>query len=114
MFPPDKKLVPPKAGKDSSDLVPPVSPSAVLHPSARKPVALSAPPSMTTLLQGLRRCWGRVLALALLGGVLGVIGACLVIPGRFTTAVLLQVSSRPPRGSWEGDSDFANFQKTQA
>jgi hypothetical protein len=69
---------------------------------------------MSALLQALRRCWVRVLCLGLLGALVGFGVTWLVVPGRYTSSALMLVSSKPPRGSREGESDFANFQRTQA
>ena len=89
------------------------APSVTTMPATPgEPPAVNAPPSMGVLAQALRRCWGRALTLSLLAAALAVGAVLVALPPQYSAVVLLQVSSRAPRG--EGEPDFANFQRTRS
>jgi hypothetical protein len=117
MVPPDpKKLLPgrsAKAGPESVPVLPPVAPSQAIETRpAALPPALSAPPSLGTLLHALRRCWVRALCLGLLGGLLAGGIAWVVVPGKYVAQAVLRLPSRP-RAAWEGEIDFASYARAQ-
>ncbi len=74
--------------------------------------AANAPPSMGAMAQALRRCWRRALTFSLVAAALAVGGVLLAMPPQYSAVVLLQVSSRPPRG--DAEPEFANYQRTQS
>jgi capsular exopolysaccharide synthesis family protein len=55
-----------------------------------------------------------MLGLGLLGAALTAAAAWFLYPPKFSTQVLLHVDTHGPRGSSESESDFLNFQRTQA
>jgi len=126
MFPPDpkKSASDPKPARQPAKTMPDVesghaSPVAVPVPwtppaEPAAPTALSAAPSMGTLLQAVRRRWLMMVALGLLGAAFAVGVVWFLLPGQYTTHALLHVSSRPTRGGYESEADFINFQRSQA
>jgi len=100
--------------KNSSAAGTPASrpPNIVSEPvSLAPPAALSAPPSMETLWQVMRQKWLLMLALGLLGGFLGGVGAWFLTPGKYMTTAVLQFPKM--RGYSEGDENLVYFQRTQ-
>jgi capsular exopolysaccharide synthesis family protein len=79
---------------------------------ATGPAGLSATPGIGTMFQALRRRWPLILGLSLLGGVLAGAAVWLLVPGKYTTEMLLEFE-RPPRGSYEGEFDVPNFKRAQ-
>lgn len=59
-----------------------------------QPPGLSSPPTLSSLLQALRRRWPLALALALVGTFVAVLAVFIVFPPRYAAAVILQVSAR--------------------
>jgi capsular exopolysaccharide synthesis family protein len=78
------------------------------------PPALTAPPGLTTLAHAFRRRWPAMMGLGLLGAALAAAVVWIIFPAKYTAQVLLHVSSRAARGTYEGEGDFLNFQRTQA
>jgi capsular exopolysaccharide synthesis family protein len=102
---------------DNNALPVPVQPTVLLPriPDAAPlapPAALSAPPSMEGLLNALRQRWWLVLSLALGAGVLGGVAAWCVVPAHYSVETLLHIAPRS-QGTYESDTEFLNFQRTQ-
>jgi capsular exopolysaccharide synthesis family protein len=77
------------------------------------PAALSAPPNVESLWHALRSRWPLILALGLVGGLLGAAVAWLLVPAAFTVQTLLQMSPRPLK-TLDADADVAGYQRAQA
>jgi capsular exopolysaccharide synthesis family protein len=109
MLPTDpKKLLPAGAGTEGHPTPAEGDPAA-----AGLPPALTAPPSLGTLLQAFRRCWPLALPLALLGAAGAAALAWYLVPGVYTAHLVLRLASRPPRGSLENEIDIVSLQKAQ-
>jgi capsular polysaccharide biosynthesis protein len=77
------------------------------------PAALTAAPSLSTLMHSFRRRWKIAVPVALLGAALAAAGTWMLVPGQFTSSILFRILSRPSQGSLEGEENFANVQKAQ-
>lgn len=78
------------------------------------PAALSAPPSLSSLLNACRRRWAAMLGLGLLGAALAAAVVWFVYPPKFSAQALLHIDSHGSRGASESEADFLNFQRTQS
>lgn len=116
MVPPDPKFPPQPSADTTPDYPLPggLTPASELGGAAfGPPPALSAAPSMTTLLHAFRRVWKLALGLALLGSVVAAAAVWMVIPPQYTCSVVFRVLSRPVTGSSEDEGNFSNVQKAQ-
>jgi succinoglycan biosynthesis transport protein ExoP len=80
---------------------------------ASPPAILSAAPSLATLMHAFRRRWLLALFVAFLGAGLAVVAAMQIVPGEYTSTIVLRILSRPPQGSLENEDQFVNVQKAQ-
>jgi capsular exopolysaccharide synthesis family protein len=102
---------------DNGKSMPSMSPMRIALPDAMPPAppgSLDSPPSLSLILHAIRRRWLAMLGLGLLGAALTAAAAWFVYPAKFSAQALLQVDSHGPRGSYESEADFLNFQRTQA
>jgi succinoglycan biosynthesis transport protein ExoP len=83
------------------------------EPAGPLPPGLVAAPSMEGLWHAIRRRWVLALCLGLLAGLLGAIIASFVMPAQYSAVTLLHLEPRPPRGIYEGEGEFLNYQRTQ-
>jgi capsular exopolysaccharide synthesis family protein len=111
MAPPDPGFASPNADADQATLAPDSpGPGAGDAPPAA-PAALSAPPSLATLLHAFRRRWKVAIPVALLGAALAVAAVWFLVPGEYASVIVFRILSRPPQGSLENEDNFANVQK---
>jgi capsular exopolysaccharide synthesis family protein len=85
---------------------------AVAPPTPKETPAAAASPNPWG--HALRRCWPLALALGLLGGMAAAAPAWLLAPAPYSAQAVIEISARPPKGSWEGQDDFTLFKNTQA
>jgi capsular exopolysaccharide synthesis family protein len=78
------------------------------------PPALSAPPSLETLVHALRRRWALALGCGLLAALLGSAIAWFVVPAQFTAQTLLQISPRALHNGADGEEGMLTYQRTQS
>lgn len=116
MLPPDPRT--PMTGKEAGPAIDHLphagSPAGDTgHAPAEPPAALSAAPSLGTLLHAFRRVWLRALSLGLLGAIAAAAAAWYFVPPQYASSIVLRINSRPNHGSLEDESNFANVQKSQ-
>src|SRR5687768_9194749 len=118
MSPDPKKLLPPRGVADTTPDHAPAplygagagtgEPEVALAAPTTPPAALSAPPGLANLVQAFQRCWKVALLVALLGGSAAASVAWMLVPAQYTSQILFKIHMRPPRGSIEGQTEFAN------
>ncbi|MFO0877274.1 MAG: polysaccharide biosynthesis tyrosine autokinase [Gemmataceae bacterium] len=118
MVPPDPKFPPQQPADTTSELVP--SPHQGLPAGADlgaagygPPPALSAAPTLSTILHAFRRVWKSALLVAVIGAAAAAAIAWALIPPMYTCSVGFRILSRPITGSSEDEGNFANVQKAQ-
>jgi capsular exopolysaccharide synthesis family protein len=81
-----------------------------------EPPALAQPLSLTTLVQGLQRCWPTALGVGVVMGLVGAAVAYLFLPGKYVAQAQIHIStmSTTPGMGYESPGNFDHFVKTQA
>jgi capsular exopolysaccharide synthesis family protein len=90
---------------------PSLAPQRLADPAV--PPALSAPPSLETLVHALRRRWVTALSCGLLVGLLGAAVAWYIVPAQYTAQTLLQISPRALHNG-DGEEGVLTYQRTQS
>jgi capsular exopolysaccharide synthesis family protein len=120
MFPPPAKKTP---GPDSAraGLDPSLEPANTPHlPLAYSPgidpaaLAAATAPGGTSVLQVVRRRWMLAFGLGLAAAALTIAVVWFLMPGKYSAQALVTVSPRAHGGAYESETDFQNFQRTQA
>ena len=83
------------------------------HGPAPTPAALSAAPSLGTLLHALRKSWRLAIPVALLGAFVAAALTWFLIPAQYTTGTIFRIQTRPSGSSLEDDVTFSAVQKAQ-
>lgn len=90
-------------------------PPTTRHPAPEAaPPALSAPPSLESLLHALRRRWLAALGCGLLAGLMGAVVAAYIVPAQYTAQTLLQISPRALHNGADGEDGLLTYQRTQS
>ena len=116
MAPPDPKILATQTTSEApADLAaPPASPlPAEPFVQGPPPAALSAAPTLATMMHAFRHCWKRALLAAVVGGLLAAAAAWLLSPTEYISVIEFRILQRPPQGSLENEDNFANVQKAQ-
>src|SRR5436309_1531227 len=96
MLPPEpKNLAPNGATPEAAPRAPLGIEAPPGLPVAAPPAALSAPPSLGTLMQAFRRCWRLALLCALVGAVAAAGVAWLVVPGQYVGQAIFRIPPHP-------------------
>jgi polysaccharide biosynthesis transport protein len=80
---------------------------------APAPAALSAAPTLGTLMHALRKSWRLAVPVALVGAVVAAALTWLLVPAQYTTSSAFRIQARPAGGSLEDESNFGGIQKSQ-
>lgn len=83
------------------------------HAAGGPPAALSAAPSLGTLMHAFGRVWLRAVTLGLLGAAIAGAAAWYFVPPQFVSSIVFRINSRPALGMPEDEGSFANVQKSQ-
>jgi len=77
------------------------------------PAALSAAPTLGTLMHALRKSWKIAVPASVGGAVVAAALTWLLVPAQYTTEAIFRIQARPAQSSLEDESNFASIQKSQ-